>query len=273
MPDSLVPIEIRALRHQSFGNLPGPPREQMQTWAQVLTSNTQASIQGSKRQAIKDQQNKEIIRANRPISMFNILTSIERFVFEVLNKVNDPLYFCGIVNLTKYNLNDHEISLLSKGIGSPHSRSPWHRQYNQWLQWAQEEGKIQLIFLRKVGAFYFNSQLWWTFPASTALHSGNQELKNSIKHIYKASKSLKCKGEVIIKPVDKGSVVVIMHKSAYINEGVGQLSDTHFYSEIIVDLSGEGIQRVNLHLHNMLDRRQITEDIYKDLTTNNERIQ
>ena len=36
--------------------------------------------------------------------------------------------------------------------------------------------------------------------------------------------------DIIIKPADKGSAVVVMHKSAYIREAERQLSDNRFYN-------------------------------------------
>ena len=47
--------------------------------------------------------------------------------------------------------------------------------------------------------------------------------KNPIKEEYKSMKSLKNNENIIIKPADKESAIVIMNKQSYINEGLRQL--------------------------------------------------
>ena len=37
--------------------------------------------------------------------------------------------------------------------------------------------------------------------------------------------------DIIIKPADKGSAVVVLNKKDYIAEGMRQLSDTKFYKK------------------------------------------
>ena len=55
-------------------------------------------------------------------------------------------------------------------------------------------------------------------------------------------------------PADKDSPLVITDKSAYILEEDRQLSDTHFFEEVKVNLTGEIIHRINCHVHNMLEK-------------------
>ena len=45
------------------------------------------------------------------------LNSIGETPFDLLNKVDDSFYSCGIVNLSRFVLNENKISLLSKGLG------------------------------------------------------------------------------------------------------------------------------------------------------------
>ena len=71
-------------------------------------------------------------------------------------------------------------------------------------------------------------------------------------------KSLKNNENIIIKPADKGSAIVILDKQSYINEGQGQLHNTQFYEETESNHTGEVISRVNLHVHNMLQRGEIS---------------
>ena len=68
---------------------------------------------------------------------------------------------------------------------------------------------------------------------------------------------------VITKPADKGSATFIMDKSPYANVGLRQLSDLHLVKHY----------RVNLHMPDILNRGQITEDTCKYLTTYTDRTQ
>ena len=83
--------------------------------------------------------------------------------------------------------------------------------------------------------------------------------KNLTKEEYKAIRSLNKNKDIIIKPGDKGSVIAILHKQSYINEGQRQLHNTQFYEETDSDITGEVIHRINLHVNNMLQKGQICQ--------------
>ena len=97
--------------------------------------------------------------------------------------------------------------------------------------------------------------------------------KNLTKEEYKAIKPLKNNRDIIIKPADKGSAVVILDRESYINEGQRQLNDTKFYEKNTSNHTGEVINRVNLHIHNMLQRGEISQNTCNYLTTDNDRTQ
>ena len=90
---------------------------------------------------------------------------------------------------------------------------------------------------------------------------------------YKAIKSLKNNENTIIKPADKGSAIVILGKQSYINEGQRELHNTQFYEETESNHTGEVINRVNLHVHNMLQRGERSQNMCNDLTTDTDRTQ
>ena len=90
---------------------------------------------------------------------------------------------------------------------------------------------------------------------------------------HRAIRSLNKNKDIIIKPADKGSAIVILNKQSYINEGQRQLHNTQFYEETDSDLTGEVIHRINLHAHNMLHRGQISQNTCNYLTTDNDRAQ
>ena len=121
------------------------------------------------------------------------------------------------------------------------------------------------------------------FQLETMFYSIEQDLhrlkyrqprkKNLNKQEYQYIKSLKNNPDIIIKPADKGSAIVILDKDNYIAEGERQLQDKQFYEETNMDLTGEVIHRVNLFLNNMLQRGQITEKTSSFLTTDIDRTQ
>ena len=75
--------------------------------------------------------------------------------------------------------------------------------------------------------------------------------KNHTKEEYKAIRSLNKNKDIIIKPANKGSVIVILNKQSYIIEGQRQLNNTQFYHETDSYITGEVIQRIKLHAHSM----------------------
>ena len=97
--------------------------------------------------------------------------------------------------------------------------------------------------------------------------------RNLSSQEYKAIKSLQHNPDIVIKPADKGSAIVILDRQYYISEGLRQLNDHNFYEQTNIDYTGEVINRVNLHVHNMLQRGQITERTCNYLTTNIDRTQ
>ena len=105
------------------------------------------------------------------------------------------------------------------------------------------------------------------------LRYGQPRKKNLSKEGYKSIKSLRNNSDIIIKPADKGSAIVILVKQYYINEGEKQLHKNQFYEETETDLAGEVIHRVNPHVNNMLQRGQISQNTSNYLTTDLDRTQ
>ena len=90
---------------------------------------------------------------------------------------------------------------------------------------------------------------------------------NLNKQEYQAIKDLRHNTDIVTKPADRGSAIVIMGEGNYIKEGQRQLNDTNFYQPTNEDLTGEVIQRVNIYVHTMLQRGQITHKTCSYLTT------
>ena len=85
------------------------------------------------------------------------------------------------------------------------------------------------------------------FQLETMFYSIEQDLhrlkyrqprkKNLNKVEYQSIKSLRNNPDIIIKPADKGSAIVILNKDNYIAEGERQLQDEQFYEETHTDLT------------------------------------
>ena len=80
-----------------------------------------------------------------------------------------------------------------------------------------------------------------------------------------ALQSLRSNEDIIIKPADKGSAVVVMDKSAYIREAVRQLSDDRFYSKSDKDPTKQFSDEITNELNNMYDYGYIDEKALKYL--------
>ena len=88
-----------------------------------------------------------------------------------------------------------------------------------------------------------------------------------------SSKVFENNKDIVIKPADKGSAIVILDELSYINEGQKQLNKTQFYEATDSDLIGEVVHRINLHVHNMLQKCEISQNICNYLTTDIDRTQ
>ena len=58
-----------------------------------------------------------------------------------------------------------------------------------------------------------------------------------------------------------------MDTQYYIDEGIKQLSNTYFYEEVPLDLSGEVIHRINLYVHDCAERMRLLarQQLFKPL--------
>ena len=74
-----------------------------------------------------------------------------------------------------------------------------------------------------------------------------------------ALKALKEDLNIIIKPADKGSAVVVMSKKDYILEGLRQLGDHNFYKEVDTNLTQEHKDLVKRQVNLMLFNKEISQ--------------
>ena len=79
--------------------------------------------------------------------------------------------------------------------------------------------------------------------------------RNALKELKSLSDS------VIIKPADKGSAVVLMDQSDYLQEGLRQLSDLHFDCPVQEDLSAEHMLSIRDIVLNMRAYKEISKKV------------
>jgi hypothetical protein len=80
-----------------------------------------------------------------------------------------------------------------------------------------------------------------------------------------ALQNLRSNEDIIIKPADKCSAVVVTYKSAYIREAERQLSDDRFYSKSDKDPTKQFSDEITNELTDMYDYGYIDEKPFKYL--------
>ncbi len=90
--------------------------------------------------------------------------------------------------------------------------------------------------------------------------------QNLTKEERQALKELKGRRDIIIKPADKGSAVVIMNVNDYLSEGYRQLADRNFYRPIDVDLTEDHTNIVFNTVEKLLDKGEISSKMFEYLT-------
>jgi hypothetical protein len=189
-----------------------------------------------------------------------------------------------VINLSNFQLTQHMIDLLSKGLNfCPTPDEPERFSLRQDLDKFHVSLRRKLFFEKRTSSdtevtqtdtqidlatqlsseespfdhYKFKNPSTWNPPAPLQLeafitfneHKLNEYIfqtspqSNLMDRERKALAELLRASNIIIKPADKGSAVVIQNLDDYINEGLRQLSDPLFYRETKDDLT---------HLHNRL---------------------
>ena len=103
--------------------------------------------------------------------------------------------------------------------------------------------------------------------------SAFQPVKSHKQNLTKGEKSalhtLKQRDDIVIKPADKGSAVVVMDKDHYVAEAERQLNDTTFYKLLDHDPTPDFTEQVFTAVTEMFDKGYITEDNLKYLLVPN----
>ena len=88
---------------------------------------------------------------------------------------------------------------------------------------------------------------------------------NMVANQYRAITCLRTNPNIVIKPADKGSGIVIMNTSDYIKEGLRQLNDQSFYLQTDGDLTPDHVNVISKYVQEMFDKGEISKDTRKFL--------
>ncbi|XP_071149216.1 uncharacterized protein [Mytilus edulis] len=89
-----------------------------------------------------------------------------------------------------------------------------------------------------------------------------KRLRNLSEQESQAINNLKSRDDIVIKQADKGSAVVVINKTDYIEEGNRQLSNTKFYKHLESDPTKEISKQINEVLSDMNSKKHIDDDTY-----------
>ena len=221
------------------------------------------------------------------------------------NSINteDLKSYSGVVNLSSHILSEGEQSLLSKGLtfvctpGPPdmgilfEDLEKFHRSIKrniaigkfttgQDTQLNQPETTSTPFKHTK-----FKNPSNWNPPGPPILEymcfmnenslqnqsSSNHKRANLRKTEFEALKSLKNNKDIVIKKADKGSAVVIQNRTDYIKEGLKQLNDTKFYTQVESDLTVHHKNLVASKINTMFTSGEIDQKCANYLVIDNPR--
>ena len=198
----------------------------------------------------------------------------------------------NVVNLSRHILTVDELNLLSKGMKfcpTPVDLNPgetrtdldqFHRRLRLLARFEDTSTDVPELLTKEQqnhSTYAFESQQFRnksTYipigpPALEAMVFTNEialnkrpeakhpPLTNISRGERKAITQLNKNHNIIIKPADKGSAVVVMNRDDYIAEGYKQLSDTNFYMKVDTDLTEHHRQLVQSYINKMYDDGEI----------------
>ena len=97
-------------------------------------------------------------------------------------------------------------------------------------------------------------------------HSTHRTHDNLPREEREALKTLRARKDIIIKPADKGSAVVVMGRQQYIDEAMRQLNNQTNYKPLDTDPTGTFSKEIQLTLDEMHDRDNLSKKAHKFLS-------
>ena len=121
-----------------------------------------------------------------------------------------------------------------------------HYKFKNPSNWSPK-GPIQLESMITINT----NQLSYTTPCAPTYQNLTKEERSAMAELSKNS-------DIVIKPADKGSAVVIQQKEDYIREGLRQLMDQNFYQEVTEDLTSKHNEEILQLINTMANDEEIT---------------
>ena len=191
-----------------------------------------------------------------------------------------------VVNLSSSSITSAEHKLLSKGLNfCPTPPTVNQTELSQDLTDYYRRIRLQEFFLDSAPMerepFHVKSN--WIPPKNrvpaleTYVQVVNSKVTNTDLSLKKtpvnlpsdecqALRSLRSRTDIIIKPADKGSAVVIMDRQQYIDEVLRHVNNHTIYSCIDSDPTGRFSQQIQQVLDDMKSRDQLTKKAHKFLS-------
>ncbi|XP_071144979.1 uncharacterized protein [Mytilus edulis] len=210
------------------------------------------------------------------------------------NKINT------VVNLSSKQLTEDETSLLSRGLNFCPVPGPVNdTKLSEELDYFARSLRIKEHFASKEddsttsdsdsddsNEYRFRKKSNWVPKPSknTTLESfidnvktdiltnvkiNNQTYDNLTPDERVALTNLRDNDDIVIKPADKGSAVVVMDKSNYVQEAIRQLDDDRFYKKLNSDPTLQFSEEITECLKEMCDNNIIDIDTFKYLKPEN----
>lgn len=182
----------------------------------------------------------------------------------------------SVVNLSDYEMNSHESSLLKKGLGYiPYSKANKGSLMEGFRDFSRKV-KLSYFFHNKPSKKCHQERLYrekssWlpdnkflppelieeldTLELKLSKIRVSDEPKNMTTQEYDALKTLSRMDDIVFKKADKGSAICIMTKTNYVNEALSQLNRDKYYQSIPGPVFQNTFADVNDILNDLKNKR------------------
>jgi hypothetical protein len=194
-----------------------------------------------------------------------------------------------VVNLSSSTLSDAEHNLLSRGLKfCPTPPDVNQVELSQDLTQYYRRIRLREFFLDAPPSVPepFREKSTWVPPknrvpsletyvqvvstqVNTSERLSHRSHDNLPREERQALNSIRSRTDIIIKPADKGSAVVVMDRQKYIDEAMNHLDNRNNYATLDSDPSNTFSQQIQLTLDDMHQRTQLSDKAYKFLSPTN----
>ena len=191
-----------------------------------------------------------------------------------------------VINLSSSIISDAEHKLLSKGLNfCPTPREVNQAQLSQDLTEYYRRIRLREFFLdaETCDPEPFRIKSTWIPPKNripaleTYVQVVSSQVTNPDNFVHRsydnlpreerlALNTLRSRTDIIIKPADKGSAVVVMDRQQYIDEAHRQLHNSTNYTCLDSDPTGNFLKEIQLVLDDMRSRDQLSKKAHKFLS-------